>query len=100
MSRRMSNACLTPQISTIELESAVRSLKDGKASGIDGLPGEFYKPFWNIVGPDLLDVLDESIRDGELPVSCRRAVVCLLPKSGNSQLVENWRPNYKIFTVC
>uniref|UniRef100_UPI00358FE40F protein FAM200C-like n=1 Tax=Myxine glutinosa TaxID=7769 RepID=UPI00358FE40F len=29
-----------------ELEAAVRSLKDGKASGIDGLPAEFYKTFW------------------------------------------------------
>ena len=91
---------LDSPISANELETAVRSLKDGKASGIDGLPGEFYKNFLNILGPDLLDVLDESIRDGELPVSRRRAVVCLLPKSGNSQLVENWRPNYKIFTVC
>ena len=79
-------------ISANELEASVRGLKDGKASRIDGLPGEFYKTFWNIVGPDLLDVLDESIRDGELPVSCRRAVVCLLPKSGNPQLVANWRP--------
>ena len=90
---------LDSPFSANELEAAVRSLKDGKASGIDGLPGELDKTFWNILRPDLLDVLDESIRDGELPVSCRRAVVCLLPKSGNSQLVENWRPNDKILTV-
>jgi len=54
---------LDSPISANELEAAVRSLKDGKASGIDGLPGEFYKTFWNIVGPDLHDILDESIRD-------------------------------------
>ena len=95
---------LDSPISANELEAAARSLTDGKASGIDGLPGEFYKTFWNFVGPDLLDVLDKGIRDGEPPVSYRRAVVCLLPKSGNPQLMENWRPvsllcdDYKILS--
>ena len=91
-------------ITAEELETAMRSLKDGKATGIDGLPGEFYKTFWRVIGPELRDVLDESIRAGELPLSCRRAIVCLIPKAGDLQFVENWRPvsllcaDYKILS--
>ncbi|TWW67065.1 Transposon TX1 uncharacterized 149 kDa protein ORF 2 [Takifugu flavidus] len=75
-----------------------------KAPGIDGLGVDFYKVFWNIVGQDLLDVLNESLHSGSLPLSCRRAVIALLPKKGNLQDIKNWRPvsllcsDYKILS--
>ena len=61
---------LDSSITAEELEAAMRSLTDGKASGIDGLAVEFYKVFWTLVAPDLLHVLEECIRVGELPLSC------------------------------
>ncbi|KAK3514336.1 hypothetical protein QTP70_014451, partial [Hemibagrus guttatus] len=57
-------------------------MEKGRASGIDGLPAEFYKAFWAVRGQDVLDVLRDSIRRGELPLSCRRAVLTPLPKKG------------------
>ena len=65
---------------------------NGKAPGIDGLPIDFYKVFWSCVGKDLLAVLRESLGEGGLPLSCRRAVITLLPKKGNLQEIGNWRP--------
>ncbi|KAL0153368.1 hypothetical protein M9458_051287, partial [Cirrhinus mrigala] len=59
---------------------------------IDGLSVEFYKAFWGVMGKDLLDVLNESLTMGSLPLSCRRAVVTLLPKKGDLQEIRNWRP--------
>ncbi len=41
-------------ISEAELCTALRSLESGKAPGIDGLPVDFYKVFWNEIGKDLL----------------------------------------------
>ncbi|KAK3537057.1 hypothetical protein QTP70_000278 [Hemibagrus guttatus] len=58
-------------------------MENGWASGIDGLPGEFYKAFWAVIEQDVLDVLRDSIRRGELPLSCRRADLTHL---------KNWRP--------
>ena len=75
---------LDPSNLAEELEAAMRSLKDGKAPGIDGLPGEFYMTFWKLVGPELLNVLEESIYVGKLPLSCRRTVVYQLPKNRGS----------------
>ncbi|KAF7647898.1 hypothetical protein LDENG_00165020 [Lucifuga dentata] len=79
-------------------------MEGGKAPRIDGLPVEFYKTFWTELGEDLLAVLKESLTEGSLPLSCRRAVITLLPKKGDLQEIKNWRPvsllctNYKIFS--
>ncbi|KAI3363862.1 hypothetical protein L3Q82_001464 [Scortum barcoo] len=64
-----------------------------RAPGIDGLTVEFYKAFWDILAADdILDVFNESLTYGSMPVSCRRAVLTLLPPKGNLQDIKNWRP--------
>ncbi|KAJ3598713.1 hypothetical protein NHX12_000708 [Muraenolepis orangiensis] len=63
-----------------------------RAPGIDGLSVEFYKAYWDVLSNNLLDVFNESLASGSMPVSCRRAVITLLPKKGNLQDIKNWRP--------
>ena len=87
-----------------ELLIALNDLHDHKAPGFDGLPVEFYKTFSDLLGPTLLDVFKFTLQDGLLPLCCRRAVVCLIPKKGDLQTLQNWRPSsllcadYKIFS--
>lgn len=45
-----------------------------------------------MIGEDLLDVLRDSLVKGRLPLSCRRAVLTLLPKKGDLKYLKNWRP--------
>lgn len=75
-----------------ELCAALKSMQGGKAPGIDGLPPEFYKTFWDFLKEDLMDLFNESFNDSFLPLSCRRAVLTLLPKKGDLQEIKNWRP--------
>uniref|UniRef100_A0A8C1S2L1 Reverse transcriptase domain-containing protein n=1 Tax=Cyprinus carpio TaxID=7962 RepID=A0A8C1S2L1_CYPCA len=75
-----------------ELYDALKSMECGKAPGIDGIPVEFYKSLWAVLGDDLLEVLNDSLTRGSLPTSCRRAVITLLPKKGNLRNIKNWRP--------
>ncbi|CAM5154726.1 unnamed protein product [Natator depressus] len=63
-----------------------------KSPGMDGLTVEFYRAFWDILGPDLVTVWAESLQGGVLPLSCRRAVLALLPKKGDLRDLRNWRP--------
>ncbi|KAI3373021.1 hypothetical protein L3Q82_023456, partial [Scortum barcoo] len=67
-------------LSTQELHAALQSMQGRKAPGIDGLTVEFYKAFWDILAGDLLEVFNESLASGLLPLSCRRAVITILPK--------------------
>ncbi|CAM2108107.1 unnamed protein product [Caretta caretta] len=63
-----------------------------KSPGIDGLTMEFYRVFWDVLGPDLVTVWAESLQSGVLPLLCRRAVLALLPKKGDFRNLRNWRP--------
>lgn len=86
------NMELGAPISEAELYAALQSLESGKSPGIDGIPVDFYKVFWNEIGKDLLLVLMDSLEKGFLPLSCRRAILTLLPKKGDLQEIKNWRP--------
>ena len=39
-----------------EFTEAVTKMKNNKAPGIDGLPVEFYKTFWDTLGRNLFEV--------------------------------------------
>ncbi|KAK3570288.1 hypothetical protein QTP86_017197 [Hemibagrus guttatus] len=91
---------LDGELSLEELHEALQRMENGRVSGIDGLPAEFYKAFWAVIGQDVLDVLRDSIQRGELPLSCRRAVLTLLPKKGDLTHLKNWRPVSLLCTDC
>ncbi len=80
-----------------ELTEAMRELSKGRLPGIDGLPVEFYQQFWDLMGPDLYEAILECIKSNLLPISCRRAVLSLLPKKGDLGLLKNWRPVALLF---
>ncbi len=67
-------------------------MESGKAPGIDGIPVEFYKSLWAVLDDDLLEMLNDSLTRGLLPISCRRAVITLLLKKGDLRNIKNWRP--------
>ena len=70
-------------ISMQELTEAVGQMSSGRAPGINGLNADFYKKLWGCIGPDFYEVVMESLKNGVLQQSCRRAVLTLLPKKGD-----------------
>lgn len=65
-------------ISYEELSEAVKQLSTGRSPGVDGLPAEFYKSFWDILGEDFYNVICECFEKGILPSSlhlCLRLVI-------------------------
>ena len=47
------------EISESELNKAINILKTGKAPGFDGIPGEFYKKYWDIIKDHFTQVIKE-----------------------------------------
>ena len=72
--------------------AALRGMARCKAPGSDGLPMEFYLKFWDLLGDDLICVLNSCFRSGCLSLSQRRGVISLSFKKGDLLDIRNWRP--------
>ena len=81
------------KISLNELSIAVKSMKNGKTPGEDGLQIEFYKMFWTEIGCIFHDFVSKSYEESYLPPSVISGILNLIPKPGkDSRLLKNLRP--------
>ena len=91
-------------ITECEIRVAIKSLKNDKSPGADGLTAEWYKTFADQIIQVLFLVLNMIQINGELSVSQKLATLSLLYKKGDSRLLKNWRPvsllnvDYKILS--
>ncbi|KAJ3606743.1 hypothetical protein NHX12_026262 [Muraenolepis orangiensis] len=69
------NSQLEGPLTIQELQTALQGMQGRRAPGIDGLSVEFYRAYWDVLSNDLLDVFNESLASGSMPVSCRRAAL-------------------------
>ena len=88
-----------------ECLEALKSMDNNKSPGLDGLPAEFYKVFWQDIHTYLIDALNSEYKKGTLSISQRRGLNSLLPKKNKILYqLKNWRPisllncDYKIAT--
>ena len=81
-------------LSLAECFAALQGMARRKAPGIDGLPMEFYLKFWDVIGPDLVSVVNSCFDSGclSLSLSQRRCVISLSFKKGDRLDLRNWRP--------
>lgn len=69
-----------------EVLAAIEALDGAKAPGLDGYTGCFYKKYNDLLVPHLIDLYQEAIERGTLPLTLREAVIILIPKPG-----KDWR---------
>ena len=75
-----------------EVSLALEGMALEKSPGSDGLPVEFYRAFWHILGADLVDVLNDSFSVGSLPPSLRSALISVIFKKGDRLNCKTGRP--------
>ena len=87
-----------------ELETVLKSCKNNKAPGMDGLPYEFFKTVWNIVKEDFKNVLQTQLDRGEIISSDKMGTTRLVSKVKGVPQVDELRPitllntDYKILS--
>ena len=98
---------LDKEITEQEILAALKTCKNGKSPGLDGLPVEFYKVFWLDIKEVFVKCIKYSLSIQSLSVSQRRGIISLIPKKEkNILLLRNWRPlsllnaDYKILAKC
>ena len=83
-----------------ELHKALLTMENNKSPGIDGLTTNFYKHFWNLLGPELTNVYNYAFKQGILSTTQRRGIVTLIFKKGDRTRLKNWRPITLLTTDC
>ena len=83
--------CESP-VTELKLTKALRSMMNNKSPGMDGLTREFYVQFWDRLSKALTDVANYNYNRTAMTDSQRRALLKLLFKKDDAELLKNWRP--------
>ena len=93
------------KITNEECKKALNEMEIGKSPGSDGFTSEFYKRFWDEVGDDVTQSINNAFDKGELSICQKRGIITLLPKKDKpADVLNNLRPvtllnvDYKIAT--
>ena len=80
-------------VTAAELTEALGTMKLNTAPGPCGWTVEFFRHFWDIFCPLLLQVVNEIYENGVLPNSMHSSIITLIPKKGkDKRYIENLRP--------
>jgi exonuclease III len=90
-----------------EVEYVIKNhLDTGRSPGLDGLPYEFFRDTWSIIGSDFTRVLQEELSRCALMESDRHGATRLLSKVDDVPAVDELRPitllncDYRILAKC
>ena len=83
---------LENNISNKEILNAINSMNTNKSPSFDGIPIEFYSKYWEIISIEISTIIRNIITGTELKEYQRRAIITLIPKDGDLQLLKSWRP--------
>ncbi|GJS02177.1 RNA-directed DNA polymerase, eukaryota [Tanacetum coccineum] len=79
-------------ISHDEIRNAVWSCGDNKSPGPDGFTFEFFRKFWNVIGPDFCAAVDWFFLHSAFAKGCNSSFIALIPKTPDAKFVGEFRP--------
>ncbi|KAG7534390.1 Ribonuclease H-like superfamily [Arabidopsis thaliana x Arabidopsis arenosa] len=86
------NQKLTREISPEEVKKALFSLHPDKAPGPDGMTAFFYQKFWDLIGPDLIKLVQNFHSSGSFDDRLNETNICLIPKTDRPRKMTEFRP--------
>eukprot|EP00253_Pinus_taeda_P032140 PITA_32140 len=85
-------ADLEAPVTMAELESTIKWFKKEKSPGPDGWTIEFYASFFDLLGEDILKVVEESRTTGSMYHAINTTFIALIPKSDHPSSFDDFRP--------
>ena len=105
LSQDSQNSLVVP-LTFEEVEGVLKSCQNGKAPGLDGLPYEFYKKTWPVIGETLTKVLQTQLDRVKLIESSRHGATRLISKVDGVPDVTELKPitllqvDYRMLSKC
>ena len=87
-------------ISMIELECAIKDMKEKKVKGESGLIAEYLKKLKDASREELRVLLNDVINGGDIPRQWKESRVSLVYKGGDVSGLKNYRPIAIISVIC
>uniref|UniRef100_A0A803QD31 Reverse transcriptase domain-containing protein n=1 Tax=Cannabis sativa TaxID=3483 RepID=A0A803QD31_CANSA len=75
-----------------EIWSVVAAMHPLKAPGPDGMPGYFFRRYWEIVGNEVIHMVQKFFISGRMEGQLNHTFICLIPKEENACSVDKFRP--------
>ena len=75
-----------------DILSVVKNVNIYKSSGVEYIPTFVLKDCFEVIGPQITYMFNQSLLLGIFPESWSVATITPIPKSGNKCFVNNWRP--------
>ena len=104
---QLSAARMESRLMEEEVKEALTGMQNGKSPGEDGLPKEFYAKLWEVVGPEMVNILQETMDRELLPASNTKGLTRLISKvAPQVPRVTELRPitrlnvDYKLLASC
>jgi hypothetical protein len=92
-SQQRNNECISIPIITVEdTMREIRRLKPYSSPGADQIPPFIIKGTAELISPVLTWIFNLSLKTGVFPETWKKAIVTPVPKKGNLNHVENYRP--------
>ncbi|GKC06378.1 RNA-directed DNA polymerase, eukaryota [Tanacetum coccineum] len=79
-------------ISRDEIRNAVCACGENKSPGPYGFTFEFFRKFWNIIGPDLCVAVEWFFDHSLFTRGCNSSFISLIPKVQDPKFVNDYRP--------
>jgi len=77
------NEMLTANLSNSEIKNAIFNIGDDKSPGPEGMTVEFYKKYWDIVGPAVIKAIKSFFHNGKILKQINHTFITLIPKVDN-----------------
>jgi hypothetical protein len=86
------NIALMEEISEEELKENLQSFQKDKSPSLDGWSIEFFLELYDLLGKDLLQVVEDTRLSGRIPACFNSTFIALIPKLDNPSSLNDFRP--------
>ncbi|GJW42238.1 RNA-directed DNA polymerase, eukaryota [Tanacetum coccineum] len=79
-------------VSRDEIRTAVWSCGENKSPRPDGYSFEFFRKYWNLVGPEFCEAVEHFFETDSFSNGCNSSFIALIPKVTDAKFVNDFRP--------
>ncbi|GJY36338.1 RNA-directed DNA polymerase, eukaryota [Tanacetum coccineum] len=83
---------LEKPVSCDEIRDAVWDCGTNKSPGPDGFSFEFFRKFWDVIGPDMCVAVEWFFSHNTFTRGCNSSFISLIPKIHDPKFVSDYRP--------